>query len=304
MNLKSLSNSGMPEKLSVIERVEKLIPPPMKPFMVRAWTEVRKLEIGFRSRNACAHPSPVFVLGNQKSGTSVVAALLGESTSLSVSVDLVKEYLSTGRTYVKVRRGEINFSQLIRRNGLDFSRAIIKEANLTVFYAELKAHFPESQCVFVVRDPRDNIRSLLNRLDIPGDAPYLDKGHLKKVPRGWYIVIDGGWLGLQGNNYIEMLAARWNLLADVYLKNRKEMELIRYEDFLEDKADSIYWLAKRLGLAPTNDISDKVDTQYQPRGNREVNWDAFFGDENLQRIERICGDRMRFFGYPVNQSRP
>ena len=46
-----------------------------------------------------------------------------------------------------------------------------------------------------------------------------------------------------------------------------------------------------------NDISDKVDRQYQRRGDRNVSWPDFFGPDNLARIERICGDRMQRFGY-------
>jgi hypothetical protein len=75
------------------------------------------------------------------------------------------------------------------------------------------------------------------------------------------------------------------------------MVLIRYEDFLEDKTGEIARLAERLGLARINDISDKVDTQYQPRGNRGIDWHTFFGEGNLKRIERICSDRMHLLGY-------
>jgi hypothetical protein len=182
-------------------------------------------------------------------------------------------------------------------NRLSFSRDIVKEANLTIFYDELITHFPQSRFVFIVRDPRDNIRSQLNLMGIPGDFTQLSSKHLKNLPRGWDIIIDGRWLGLKGENYIEMLAARWNFMADVYLKHIDNLILIRYEEFMRDKCGEIAHLACDLGLTPINDISNKVDFQFQPRGNRPVRWESFFGADNLGRIEHICGERMHFLKY-------
>jgi hypothetical protein len=260
-------------------------------------TAIQKLQIEWYSRNVSVHASPIFILGNQKSGTSAIAALLGRITGLSVTIDLKKEYLSARQSYYRVLKGERDFQKLIERNRLDFSRDIIKEANLTLFFDEILAHFPESRFVFVLRDPRENIRSILNRLDIPGHLSSLNQEHKKKIPIGWSMVLNGSWLGLKGDNYIEMMAARWNLMSDVYLKNKGTMIMIRYEDFLKDKVGEISKLAKALAQVPVNDISDRVDIQYQPRGMHGVSWESFFGSENLSRIERICAKQMDFFGY-------
>ena len=277
--------------------VGKFIPAIVKPWLVKVLIGVQKLEIAWYSKKACLHPAPIFVLGNQKSGTSVVAALLGGMTGLSVSLDLTMEHLSTRQSYLRVASGEWHFSKLIERNRLDFSRNIIKEANLTPFYEDLCISFPKSRYVYVLRDPRDNIRSILNRVGIPGDLPCLDRRHLKNLPRGWDIVLDGTALGFEMHNYIESLATRWNLMVEVYLKNHANMFLMRYEDFLKDKAGEICRLAKELGLAPVNDVSDQLDIQYQPRGDRNVTWSSFFGKKNLEKIQHICGDYMKVFGY-------
>jgi len=216
-----------------------------------------------------------------------------------VSKDLVKEYLSNKQTYPRLRKGEVSFSKFLEMNRLDFSRDIVKEPNLTLLFQELSAHFPDCRFVFIVRDPRDNIRSLLNRLDIPGNLPQLKREHRKKITRGWDIVIDGRWLGIKGENYIEMLAERWNLMVDVYVENRDKIILAQYEDFLKDKVGEISRLASELNLTQVNDISDKVDIQYQPRGDREINWQDFFGADNLARIETLCSRRMVLFNYPL-----
>jgi hypothetical protein len=269
----------------------------LKRSLVKAWVLIERLDIEWQSRYAQISSAPIFVLGNQKSGTSAIAALLAEMTDLSVSIDLIKEDLYRHQTYPRIRTGKISFSKFLAMNRLSFSRDIVKEANLTIFYDELITHFPQSKFVFIVRDPRDNIRSQLNLMGIPGDLPQLGSIHLKNLPRGWDIIIDGRWLGLKGENYIEILAARWNLMVDVYRDQANNMTLVRYEDFMTDKVKEIARLAGNLGLAQVNEITNKVNLQFQPRGNRLVSRKSFFGSDNLDRIERICSERMHFLNY-------
>jgi hypothetical protein len=277
--------------------IGKIIPKAIKPWLLKILVEAIKIEYLWHSRNARVNPAPIFILGNQKSGTSVVAALFGEMTGLSVTIDLMMEYFSNRQSYPIVANGKINFSKLIKRNKIDFSRDVIKEANLTPFYRELNKEFPQSHYIFVLRDPRDNIRSILNRVGISGDKSFLTNRDVKTIPRGWDIVLNNKWLEIENYNYIESLAMRWNKMVDVYSFNRSNMHLIRYEDFIKDKVKAIYNLVKILNLDPINDISDKIDIQYQPKGNSNVDWLMFYGEDNLKAIDNICGDRMKIYGY-------
>ena len=282
-----------------IRKIGRHAPRMLKRPLGKAWVLIERLDIEWQSRHAQINSAPIFVLGNQKSGTSAIAALLAEMTGLSVSIDLIKEDLYRHQTYPRIRTGEISFSEFLAMNRLSFSRDIVKEANLTIFYDELITHFPQSKFVFIVRDPRDNIRSQLNLMGIPGDFAQLSSKHLKNLPRGWDIIIDGRWLGLKGENYIEILAARWNFMVDVYLNNMDQIILVRYEDFVKDKAGEIARLVRVLGLTQVNNIVAKVDIQFQPKGNRDINKTTFFGRDNLARIERICGDRMKQLHYSL-----
>ena len=253
----------------------------------------------FWARNQVArpHPSPVFVLGNQKSGTSAIAALLGHLTGLSTAIDLRRE---VGRQiYPTIVRGEISFDELIRRNRLDFSRAIVKEPNLTFFYDDLRERYPSSRFVFVVRHPADNLRSILNRLSIDGDLPKLEQRHRDNVDPGFDLVLNGAWMGLvSGSHYIDRLCARWNACCDVYLQNKQAFELIRYEDFVADKISSLTGLAEATDLAPRYDIRNQIDRPFQRSGQRDVDLADFFGI-NLRRITENCGEKMNSMGYPV-----
>ena len=275
----------------------KLVPRAIKPHLVRALDLCRQLKIQLNSIGVGINRKPIFVLGNQKSGTSAIAALLGYATGLSVTIDLKMEYLSTGRIYLMMRSGSVDFETFIKRNRLDFSREIIKEPNLTIFYQDLLKHFPEAKFAFVIRDPRQNIRSILNRLRLPGNLDDITETHRRRIKKSWNLILDGRWLGFKGGDYIEMLALRWNYFSDVYLRDSSNMVLVKYEEFLKDKIGAIHKLAETLGLDPGYNIQDKVNIQYQPRGSRHVNISIFFGARNLTKIETICRDKMKLFGY-------
>ncbi|WP_181346818.1 sulfotransferase [Thalassobacillus sp. CUG 92003] len=250
------------------------------------------------NRISTLNDNPVFVIGNQKSGTSAIGALLADHTGQSVAIDLpaLRE-----PTQVKIHQGEISLHDFIQANKYDFSKEIIKEPSLTFLVDELVQHYPDSKFVFIVRDPRDNIRSILNRVDLPGHLDHIDdkesRKKLNQVPKAWERVIDSRWMGIEGDDYIERMAYRWNKAIDIYEQHADKMILIRYEDFVKDKQGQIKQLAGKLGLESVHDISSKVDIQYQPAGNRKVNKREFFGKKNLGKIESICSDRMARYGY-------
>ena len=240
-------------------------------------------------------PENVIVLGNQKSGTTVVAALLSQCLGTSVTLDFPAEIRDL--LHPRIWSGELDFSELVRANRKEFSRGVVKDATLSLFFPQTAQHFPRSQFVMVMRDPRDNLRSILNRLKLPGNLPDLPPEVMAEMIPAWKLIVDGRWLGLKGDNYIERLAARWDLIASTYLTHATRMVLIKYDNFVKDKAGAIAQLARALGREPRHDISDKVDVQYQSRGDRDVRWLDFFGRDNLGRIERICRERMSALGY-------
>jgi hypothetical protein len=272
-----------------------IVPKRLQPYTRPLYRLARQTKIGLQTLICRVNPRPVLILGNQKSGTTAIAALLGQLTRRSVTLDLAREVHDP--TYDRLHRKELTFEDFIGRNKLDFSRQIVKEPFLTLFQAELRRRFPDSPMVFVVRDPRDNLRSILNRLELPGDLATLPERDLSRISRVWRLVLDNRWLGIAGENYIEQLAGRWRWTAESYLADQDKMILIRYEDFLLDKASAIGRLAAAVGLTAVADISEMVDVQFQPRGNREVSWGRFFGADNLARIERICFAAMHSLRY-------
>ena len=249
----------------------------------------------FENLKAKVNGKPIFILGNQKSGTTAIAALLARMAGLSVALDLRKE---VHRPIIEnVKKGDVSFESFVKRNKLDLSRELIKSTDLTFLFEELRNYFPEAEFVFIIRDPRANIRSTLDRLTIPGNQNKLTDKQWAEIPPAWRQVLDGKWLNLSGENYIEILAARWNFCADLYLKQCEMFKICKYEDFLKNKIGEIQRIAESLGLKIKNDISEYLDVEYQPKGrNKDAYWQIFFGD-NFARINKICGERMRLFHY-------
>ena len=254
-----------------------------------------RLRRAVREPFARINPRPVIVLGNQKSGTSAVAGLVASATRRSVALDLRNEQTASP-AFIACRLGRLPFSELVRRNRLDFSRDIVKEPNLSVLFEQVRSTFPDSPVILIVRDPYDNIRSLLNWMRIPGDRRDIPPGAAERLTSVQRSVLHAGWLGIRANDYIESLAYRWNLIADVHLDEPDRVGLVRYEDFCADKAGVIGRIAELLGLAVRHDISGEVDRQFQPRGDRSVRRESFFG-VNLARITALCEERMRRLGY-------
>ncbi|HAI13283.1 MAG TPA: sulfotransferase family protein [Phycisphaerales bacterium] len=252
-----------------------------------------------RGKRIC--DNPIFVLGNQKSGTTIIAALLGKASNREVTLDLNYFNDNHPEDYYSVYTRTTSFRKFLEVNRIEFSNPIIKEPNLTHFYTELTKFFPLGKFLMIIRDPRDNIRSILNRFKIPGNLPELTDEHRKELIGPWPMVFDGSWCGLMGNNYIEMLAHRWVLFVQTYMAHQQEMLLCRYEDFLADKTGEIHQICQYLGMTVTHDIHNEVDVQYQSKGNRKVDWLEFFGKSNLERINTICQPAMDLMGYQLDQ---
>lgn len=256
-----------------------------------------RLRESWRWHTSHVNPEPIFVFGNQKAGTSAIAALLGEATGLSYTIDILCLYENLE---TKLLQGESSFDEVIHKARYYFSQDIIKDPGFTFFYDEIASRFPKSKKVFILRDPRQNIRSILNRLEIPGNLPDLSPQHWQHIRENfpnWYHILEGSLAGHKGENYIETLALRCQKAFRIYRQHQAELIAIHYEDFQKNKVEKIQNLASQLGLQAIKNIDHVKDVQFQPRGNNSLSLNDFFGNENLHRIEAICQEDMEALGY-------
>lgn len=239
--------------------------------------------------------NPIIIFGNQKSGTSAIAGLLGAASGLSYSLDVPSIYKQ--KNFEELINGQKKLDEIIQKYGkIEFSRDLIKEPSLTFIYQQVKELYSDSPKVFIIRNPLDNIRSILNRVDIAGNLISLRREELSHLPSNWENIVFNDFLGISYDSYIESLAKRWNLVADVYVQQSNDFILIKYEDFLADKVGTILHSCGRLNLEVKNDISEMVDIQFQPPG-RNIEPKDFFGKINFEIIRYICKDRMKAFNY-------
>lgn len=235
------------------------------------------------------HPFPIFVLGHPKSGTTVIAALLAKTSGEEFTDDLFHQLALPQREKEAIFLKKGAFAEFVARHPDYFATRINKSPKLTFLYGELRSLFPTARYVYVVRDPRSALRSFLGWRRIPGNLETIDdaaqRQRLEVLPRQ-----DEG-------HYVERLSHRWNQAADVYLQHRDQMTLVRYEDFIVEPENIVRRLALSVSLSPSIDISQETSVRYKSSGVADVAWRDFFGARNLSRIERICGERMGFFGY-------
>jgi hypothetical protein len=242
--------------------------------------------------------NPIFILGNQKSGTTAIAQLLSHATEKSLTCDL-KNTIRHQSLQLELQYQLLRFEEFLTLYANDFENEIIKEPFLSFYLSQILTNFPNSQIVFILRDPFQNIRSILNRLKIPGNLDSLELfewPELNKTPV-WKLSLQSTMLGFNSCNYIQAMAFRWNFLVNLFKKNTSRCTLVKYEDFNLDKEACIKSLSKELSLEYLKDISEIKDKQFQPKGNANVNLYDFFGAQNFNLIYEMCQENLEFF-YP------
>jgi len=249
----------------------------------------QKLQHTLEQASYSVNTHAVVVLGDHKSGSYGVADLLADACGVAKTLQIPELW---SPAIERVLDGGASLASIAAAHPRPFSPEVIHEPFLTFIYDEVRRVFPGGKFCFVVRDPRESIRSELAELKLPGDLDALDPA-ARGVPPEWRIAFDPARWGAKGPHYVEVLAARWRRAAEVYTEHRKEMQLLRFEDFVADRLGAIQGLIRRIGLLKTGDIGARAA---EPRPARPGGPADFFGP-NLQRILDVCGERMQQFGY-------
>ncbi len=248
----------------------------------------------------------VVIVGHQKSGTSAIAGLLSHLSGLALSNDpLYAIDNGSAETVELLLKNPGRFKQVCRMHPVLFGSPVIKDPDFTFIFPQVQACYRHAHFLFVIRDPRDTIRSICNRLGLKGADSRHKIEHLKitNCNRHWERIISGSLPSIPGSgdssqdNFFYNLAHRWNHATNEYQKNKESMVLIKYEDFLLNKEKCINDIAGKLNLPKVNSITEFLDVQFQPKGNPHVDLEEFFGSDNLLVIEKICERYMEKFGY-------
>ncbi|SDD19145.1 sulfotransferase domain-containing protein [Halanaerobium congolense] len=237
------------------------------------------------------------VIGNPKTGTSVISSLIAEQGNLTKTIDIPEMWYKQMELY----KGDIDLEKFISKNAHRFTKSLVKEPDLTFLYNKITNVFSESKIILIVRHPVDNIRSVLDRVNIDPDDLPIDIKKIDKMdiidPWKWFV--NGDVLRSNPTNKIPYtMAYNWVYTVNLYLNNQESIYLIRYEDFVKNKIKSISDYCEDLNIKKINDISDLVDKQYQPKGeNKNKNVKKLFSTEVIEKIENICSAEMKELDY-------
>lgn len=103
------------------------------------------------------------VIGNPKTGTSVISSLIADQGGLTKTIDIPEMW----NKQLDLYNGEIEFEKFIIENAHYFAKKLVKEPDLTFMYHKITRKFPKSKIILITRHPVDNIRSVLDRVNIP-----------------------------------------------------------------------------------------------------------------------------------------
>lgn len=244
------------------------------------------------------HYPNYFVLGHQKTGTSVIASLIAKRAGLKYKIDVNPHGY---KNIFNLLNKKIDLDYFIKQNTDFFGFEVVKEPELTFIFEDLYKKFKNTSFIFVTRHPLDNIRSILDRVNISPKKLPMQFSEIKKqeIHFAWEKKLLGETISNnKGVNLPETLAYRWKIASNIYLSNSNNLLLCRYEDFQENKLKFIDNILNKLSIPPKNDISNLVDKQYQPKGenkNREIT--ELFSEEIIRNIENVCSSEMEKLGY-------
>jgi hypothetical protein len=256
--------------------------------------KLKRLKLTKKTRTNCS--DPIFITGNQKSGTSAIVSLLGMATEKSYIVDI---FFRMGLYEHNLLNNKKMFNDLLLDGGVYFDKEIIKEPDFIFFIKEITANFPNSPIVFIIRDPFSNIRSILNRLNMSPEVAQNTKsvkGFIIKNNPLWNLLFDKR-MPYTGGNFFEMLVNRWLFaIKEIEKIPQDKAVVVKYEDFLEDKLKFITLLAENLNISITKDVTAKLDFSFQPRGTL-VTKEEFFSPKQINYIYNKCAKEMSDYGY-------
>ena len=184
------------------------------------WPVAVKAHQWFTPRLDLAALDSVLVLGNQKTGSTAIARLLAAYGELGVASDI--HLLQSAD--LQVTNDPAWVGAFIQQARYYFRQSVIKENALTPATGALLDVLPKARPIYITRHPVHNIRSILDRLNLPGTPRPLDA--LELEDDGWTSIVDSRHLGFEAADHIASLAQRWTYMTAIYRRHRDRLTLV------------------------------------------------------------------------------
>lgn len=212
---------------------------------------------------------PIFVIGAPRSGTSLLFSILRSSARLAHwpgeahevwEADYHPALRDWSSNALDATDVEEEPAERIKRSFFlvagSTRRLIDKTPRNSMRVDFIEELFPDAHYVFLQRDGRDNVNSLINAWRTPRYRTYeLPRPHsIPGVdPKWWKFVLYPGWKADTAGP-LEVVAARqWHISNDLALASGRRVDprrwvQIRYEDLVEKPVDEIERVAQALDI--------------------------------------------------------
>ena len=227
----------------------------------------------------------VLIVGCERSGTSAISNLLSKTSRLSLLDD--PRYSWYLYPLINVNKSFFSWKLIFDINRYD----IVKVPGFATILPYLnKRSFQKFKIVYIVRDPRDNVSALKERLNLNFNG----------------LLLNIEWLNAQPKTLVESLALRWKLYLDKALAFQEvysdRIMFVRYEDFTEDKLATIFNLCQFLNLNfDAKLIQGSLNRQFRKSWSSKIKGKGRYindlSKEETELIENICCQHMLNFNY-------
>ncbi|MDC8006280.1 sulfotransferase [Aureisphaera galaxeae] len=226
------------------------------------------------------------VVGCERSGTTIISHLVSKGTGWSWLNDPEDSwYIYPLVRLVGVKGFTLSLIYRIWKHDL------VKVPGFAAILPELrKVTLGSYKVVYVVRDPRDTVAAIKERLDANLNGLYLNIGFLKK----------------KGGSVAENIAYRWSSYLDTALayekKYPKEIFFLKYEDFLSDKKKVLgeleEFLKVRIDYAKIeNDLDKQINKSWSKNIKGAQRYKQDLTEEEIGIVEGIAHLGIKKFDY-------
>jgi hypothetical protein len=228
------------------------------------------------------------LVGSESSGTTAVANLLYQGVEHMRFLEEGDESW-VWHAYQSVYQGHKTIRDYPRLQLFD----AVKVPGFAVIIGEFREAFPNSDVIYLVRDPRDVVNSAVKTWKVASTE------ELAGIP--WS---RENWLDIAATDPVERIATRWKTYLHCATA-QEDVHFLRYEDFCADKVAAVRKLAEMTGLPFDEDrvrtlkdrqLSRQPTRAYHPQG--PGGWrNGILREEHIRSIERVCGEEMGVWGY-------
>ncbi len=228
------------------------------------------------------------VVGCESSGTTIIARCLFGKGHLRFLVEGEQSWVWQARS--KIYQGLASFEDYPHLRLFD----TWKVPGFAPVLPQLKLAYPNCPTIYVVRDPRDVIASAFRTFGIQNREDFAN------VP--W---VKADWLGIQETDPIARMAMRWR----IYLERSTQVDkvkYVRYEDFCEQKVQTIGELAEFLDLnidpkfvasICDQQASNKNARSYTPQGPNSWQNVSALTCQDIELVKQTCQPYFSQWGY-------